>query len=149
MNPLLFRIGIGVLLWMTFATAAHGRRTSAVERRLVGDYRYESGGDSIYDVYIDFSVWRDGDKIVIGFQGAHPRAAGAAPEGAGTGRIDSDGVLRFDYEDSFFNKGTGTFRWTKNGYKLSIDISEMRDSRCAMYYGDFVLKRISGKPRHI
>ena len=103
----------------------------------------------MYDVHIDFSVWREGGQITIGFQGTHPRAAGAAPEGGGTGRIDSDGVLRFKYEDSFFNKGTGTFRRIKNTYKLSIDITDMQEPRCAMYYGDFVLKRISDKtPRH-
>ena len=123
-------------------------RPSAAERRLVGDYRYESGGDSIYDVYIDFSVWREGDKIVIGFQGAHPRAAGAAPEGGGKGRIDSDGVLRFG-KDSFFNKGAGTFRWTKAGYKLSIDITEMLDSRCAMCTEILSLNAFPVRPEHL
>lgn len=119
------------------------------ERQLIGDYRYETKSDSIYAVYIDFSVWREGDKIVIGFQGAHPRAAGAAPEGGGTGQIDSEGVLRFEYEDSFFNKGTGTFQRVKNGYNLFIHIDDLVEQRCAMYYGgDFILKRVSRKPRH-
>jgi hypothetical protein len=147
-NAKLSRIAVASLYWAMFISVTLAGKPSAAERRLVGDYRYESGDDSMYDVSIDFSVAREGDEIVIGFQGLHPRAAGAAPEGDGRGRIDSDGVLRFEYEDSFSNKGTGTFRRTKAGYKLSIDITEMREPRCAMFYGGFVLKRVSRKPRH-
>jgi hypothetical protein len=136
-----------ILTFSTGAIAGPHSNISTAERQLVGDYRYETDSDSIYAVYIDFSVWRDGDKVVIGFQGAHPRGAGAAPEGGGTGHIDSDGVLRFEYEDSFFNKGKGTFRRTKQGYKLFIHIDDLAEPRCAMYYGgEFILQRISSKP---
>jgi hypothetical protein len=135
------------LLYTAVVAFALAASPSATERRLTGEYSYTSGGNSLYDVDIYFSVWREGDTMVIGFQGAHPMGNGAAPDGAGKGRIDSGGILRFDYEDSFFNKGHGTFRWTKTGYKLSIDIADMRESRCAMFYGDFVLKRVSSKPR--
>ena len=129
--------------------AQAGEKAPLHERQLIGDYRYETKSDSVYAVYIDFSVWREGDKIVIGFEGAHPHAAGAAPEGGGTGQIDSEGVLRFEYEDSFSNKGTGTFQRVKNGYKLFIQIDGLVEERCAMYYGgDFILKRVSSVPRH-
>ena len=72
---------------------------------------------------------------------AHPDAHGAAPDGDGEGRIDRDGVLRFTYEDSFFNKGTGTFRHTKKGYLLSIQVDHVEDSRCLVFYGEHTLQR--------
>ncbi len=74
---------------------------------------------------------------------AHPDAHGAAPDGDGEGRIDRDGVLRFTYEDSFFNKGTGTFRRTKKGYLLSIQIDHVEDSRCLVFYGEHTFQRES------
>jgi hypothetical protein len=127
---------------------ASGKATD-YERQLIGEYRHHFQSDSPYAVYIEFSVRREGDSIVIGFEGAHPRAAGAAPEGGGTGHIDSTGVLHFEYEDSFSNKGTGTFQRTKAGYKLLIKIDELAEPRCAMYYGgDFILQRISTKHPH-
>lgn len=138
-----------VLACSSSVRANPSEKTSAKERELIGDFRHEAKSDSIYAVYIDLSVSREGDKIVIGFQGAHPHAAGAAPEGGGTGQIDSNGVLRFEYEDSFSNKGTGTFQRTKNGYRLFIHIVDLAEPRCAMYYGgEFILQRVSSKARH-
>ena len=130
------------------ATGQQPALTTA-ERRLIGSYEYDSGGESIYDVYISFGVWREGDKIILGYQGSHPKGAGAAPEGRGSGSIGRDGVFRFEYEDSFFNRGKGTLRRRRGRYRLSIEIEHMEDPRCAMFYGNFSVRRVSASPRNI
>jgi len=62
--------------------------------------------------------------------------------------VRADGVLYFDYEDSFSNKGTGTFRpLAKGGYALSIHITDVRDSRCLTFYGDVTLQRNDARDR--
>src|SRR5262245_53333268 len=66
----------------------------------VGSYEFSSGA-SPRDVHISVNVSRENDSYVLGFQGAHFDAHGAAPDGGGTGHIGPDGVLRFSYEDAF------------------------------------------------
>ena len=80
-------------------------------------------------------------KFLFSLTAAHPDAHGAAPDGDGEGRIDREGVLRFTYEDSFFNKGTGTFRRAKKGYLLSINIDHVEEPRCLAFYGEHTLQR--------
>jgi len=93
-----------------------------------------SGSNSIYDV-----------EFLAGHYDGH----GAAPDGSGSGAIGPDGVLRFTFEDSFSNKGKGTFQRSKKGFILEITIDDIQDSRCMMFYGEpFVLKRVAQKRRH-
>ncbi len=42
---------------------------------------------------------------------------------------------------AFSTKGTGTFRRTKKGYLLSIQIDHVEDSRCLVFYGEHTLQR--------
>ena len=42
---------------------------------------------------------------------------------------------------AFSIKGTGTFRRTKKGYLLSIQIDHVEDSRCLVFYGEHTLQR--------
>lgn len=121
--------------------------TSSLSGGLVGTYFYESHNGGSYEVIIEVSISREGKRYVLGFQGAHPEAKGAAPEGGGTGKIGADGVLRFPYEDSFSNRGTGSFRRTRHGYRLIIDITHLREPRCDMFYGDWPMRRTSVRPR--
>lgn len=57
----------------------------------------------------------------------------------------SDRVMRFPYEDSFFNRASGSFRSTPDGYALSIDIIEVADPRCLMFYSQSLLQRTKQK----
>jgi len=108
---------------------------------LMGSFVHESGSDrDAVAISITVEAGADG-KISLSLMAAHPDAHGAAPDGDGEGRIDRDGVLRFTYEDSFFNKGTGTFRHTKKGYLLSIHVDHVEDSRCLVFYGEHTLQR--------
>ena len=108
---------------------------------LAGSFVHESGSDRDA-VAISVTVEAEADgKFSLSLMAAHPDAHGAAPDGGGEGRVDHDGVLRFTYEDSFSNKGTGTFRHTRKGYLLSIQIDQVEDSRCLVFYGEHTLQR--------
>ena len=113
---------------------------------LVGSYEFSSGKES-GDVFISVTVSRNADDYGLSFDAIHPDAHGAAPEGSGTGRMGSDGVFRFTYEDAFSNRGSGTFQRGPCGYQLSIRISDVGDSRCMIFYGDFTLGRVKPKTR--
>ena len=108
---------------------------------LVGSFVHESGSDrNAVAISVTVESGADG-KFSLSLMAAHPDAHGAAPDGGGEGRVDHDGVLRFTYEDSFFNKGTGTFRRTTRAYLLSIQIDHVEDSRCLVFYGEHTLQR--------
>ena len=108
---------------------------------LGGSFVHESGSDRDA-VAISVTVEAEADgKFSLSLMAAHPDAHGAAPDGGGEGRVDHDGVLRFTYEDSFSNRGTGTFRRTKKAYLLSIQIDHVEDSRCLVFYGEHTLQR--------
>ena len=108
---------------------------------LTGSFVHESGSDRDA-VAISLTVEAGADsKFSLSLMAAHPDAHGAAPDGNGEGRIDRDEVLRFTYEDSFSNKGNGTFRHTKKGYLLSIQIDHVEDSRCVEFYGEHTFLR--------
>jgi hypothetical protein len=107
---------------------------------LAGSFVHESGSDR-NAVAISLTVEAEADgKFSLSLMAAHPDAHGAAPDGGGEGRIDHDGVLRFTYEDSFSNKGTGTFRRTKKAYLLSINIDHIEDPRCLVFYGEHIFQ---------
>ena len=119
---------------------AKGRDTAPAGSSLVGNYTFSSGS-APQDVQLAVSISASGDIHSFDFQAWHPDAHGAAPDGSGTGRVDASGIFHFSYEDSFYNRGFGSFRRSQTGYQLSIDIDNVSDSRCMMFYGDFTLQR--------
>jgi hypothetical protein len=88
-----------------------------------------------------------GDDYFVSFLAYVPDAHGAAPDGGGVGRLGPDGVLRFSCEDSFSNRGAGSFRRTANGSALSIHIDDVHDPRCMMFYGEFTLQPVKPNTR--
>lgn len=137
------RIAFKIVLTIWIATCANCSAAPIAASPLIGDYEFYSGTDP-RDVYLSVSVVRDGGKYSLGLMAAHPDAHGAAPDGGGAGRIGADGVLRFEFEDSFSNRGSGTFRRARGGYGLSIHIDEVHESRCLPFYGTHVLRRVKG-----
>jgi hypothetical protein len=110
---------------------------------LIGKFVCESGKErNDVAIYITVSAEPDG-KLSLALTAAHPDGHGAAPDGDGEGRVDADGIFRFTYEDSFLNKGEGTFRRVKGGYLLSIHIQDVQDSRCLPFYGEHLFQRRS------
>lgn len=110
-----------ILLCVLTACGVPGAVASeAAANRLTGHFAYLSGSEpDDIAIYITIRSEDDG-KFSLGLMAAHPDAHGAAPDGDGEGRIGHDGIFRFSYEDSFSNKGRGTFRRAKDGYLLSI-----------------------------
>ena len=92
------------------------------------------------NISISISVVREGAGYRLNFQGYGRALHGHAPEGAGHGQI-TNGVFRFQFEDSFFNRGSGTFRRVRDHYLLHIDISEVAEPRIMSAYGDTPLYR--------
>lgn len=128
-------------------SSASSSPASVAGRPLSGTYDFRSGA-SPADISIEVAVRQDGAKYALEFQGARLGGGGAAPEGSGIGSVHTDGVFHFAYEDSFFNKGTGTFRQLSRGrYELSIDITDVQDSRCMSFYGVRILKRDDARDR--
>lgn len=117
-----------------------GRRDGS----LAGYFTYECpDSDGRDGVLLDAEIGTGaGGKLAFGMTAGHPDGHGAAPDGSGEGKVGSDGVLHFSFEDSFFNRGTGTFQRVGPGrYRLEITITQVKDSRCLAYYGAHVLKR--------
>ncbi len=119
---------------------------SGADAPLFGKFACESGTErNDVAIYITVSAEPDG-KLSLVLTAEHPDGHGAAPDGSGEGRVDAHGTLRFTYEDSFSNKGDGTFRRAKGGYLLSIHIQDVQDSRCLPFYGEHLLQRRSHLP---
>jgi hypothetical protein len=105
------------------------------------------GSFSTSDIYskrnnisLHVSVRREDGGYRLGFQGMGHALHGHAPEGAGHGQI-KDGIFRFQYQDSFSNRGSGTFRRVGDHYLLHIDISDVAEPRIMSAYGDTPLYR--------
>jgi len=85
-------------------------------------------------------------RAEVSFSAAMADGSGAAPDGDGKGRVD-DGVLSFDFKDSFGNEGSCTLEPGKGGYILSITVLKVVDPSPFHFYGNIVLKKVSDKPQ--
>jgi hypothetical protein len=81
----------------------------------------------------------------ISFAAAMADGDGAAPDGTGKGRVE-DGVLSFDFTDSFKNKGTCTLELIGGIYHLNIVVLKVVDPSPFHFYGTALLKKTSDKP---
>jgi len=91
-------------------------------------------------------VRQTGSRADVSFSAAMADGSGAAPDGAGKGRVE-DGVLSFAFKDSFNNEGTCTLESRKDGYHLSMTVTKVVEPGPFHFYGNVLLKRISNKPR--
>jgi hypothetical protein len=93
------------------------------------------------DRYVRVEVTREGELFSVELAAGHPSGRGAAPDGSGAGRVGADGVLRFDYSDSFENRGAGTLRRTGDGVELEIELEQVEEPRCLVFYERQLLMR--------
>ena len=91
-------------------------------------------------------VKQTGSRADVSFSAAMADGSGAAPDGAGKGRVE-DGLLSFAFKDSFNNEGTCTLVSKKGGYHLSMTVTKVVESRPFHFYGNVLLKKTSNKPR--
>lgn len=125
MNTTFLSLLIGSVLFWTSIPASAATPTN---QGLTGQFEYAEGDTRPKDRNIWLTVTKDANaKYSLEFGAGHSDAHGAAPDGSGDGQIGSDGILRFSFEDSFSNKGKGTFQHSKRGYILLIQISDAQD----------------------
>jgi hypothetical protein len=90
-------------------------------------------------------VKQTGSRADISFSAAMADGSGAAPDGTGKGRVEN-GVLSFDFKDSFDNEGTCTLESGQDGYHLSMTVTKVVDPGPFHFYGNVLLKKTSNKP---
>ena len=91
-------------------------------------------------------VKQTGSRADVSFSAAMADGSGAAPDGAGKGRVE-DGVLSFSFKDSFDNEGTCTLESGKDGYHLSMTVTKVVEPSPFHFYGNVLLKKTSNKPQ--
>lgn len=98
------------------------------------------------DRMFSLDIKQTDSRVDVSFSAAMADGSGAAPDGAGKGRIE-DGVLSFEFKDSFNNEGTCTLEPGKGGYHLSITVIKVVDPSPFHFYGSVLLKKTSDKPQ--
>ena len=139
-----FRIAVAAVLTIWFVLSPQVRSADQTHSRsadaLLGSFSTSDRYNEDNNISISISIRREDGSYSLGFQGMGRALHGHAPEGAGHGQIKK-GVFRFQFEDSFFNRGTGTFRKVGDHYLLHIDISDIAEPSIMSAYGDTPLYR--------
>jgi len=91
-------------------------------------------------------VKQTGSRADVSFSAAMADGSGAAPDGAGKGRVEN-GVLSFAFKDSFNNEGVCTLESRNDGYHLSMTVTKVVDPGPFHFYGNVLLKKTSDKPQ--
>jgi hypothetical protein len=99
------------------------------------------GGRAVFQLSIDQS----GNATQVSFDAAWADGHGAAPEAEGPAKI-SGNTLTFKWEDTFKNSGTGTITRSGDGVTVTINPTNVADTRCLQFYGtNMRLKRVAKK----
>jgi hypothetical protein len=106
---------------------------------------YELASDGTGSTF-SLDVAQTGFEVHLAFSAGMADGSGAAPDGEGSGRVDSAGEVKFTFKDSFDNAGTGTLVRGKNGIELKMDASTVNDPRAIHFYGDILLKKTADQP---
>ena len=128
----------GLLLFAAVGFALAG---SARGQSFTGEYADKNYQNS--SAAFHMSIEGSGNNTQGWFSVGKNNGAGSAPEGQGTGKINSKGALEFKFEDSCRNSGTGTI--TRSGADIIVSMTTTRkaDTSCAAFYGqNFKLKRV-------
>lgn len=128
-------IGLGFLL---FASSCAGPDQATGRSVYAGTY-VRTHGDAASEFELVVKEGHEGTEI--SFFASRTDGSGAAPEGTGRGHVESDGVLRFSFEDSFANKGIGSLRKQQDTFLLTLNPQTVEDPRAAQFYGDMQLRR--------
>ena len=96
------------------------------------------GGRAVFQL----SIEQSGSALQVSFDAAYNDGHGAAPEAEGSAKV-SGNTLTFKFEDSFNNSGTGTITRVGNDIVVSINATQVKDSRALAFYGKNIrLKRV-------
>ena len=126
------------VLMATFAVPAESKETNY-------NGHYELAGTKTGRTFT-LDVKQTGSRAQISFSAAMADGSGAAPDGTGKGHVE-DGVLSFEFKDSFNNEGTATLESLKDGFHLSLVVTKVVNSDPFHFYGTIRLKKILDKAK--
>jgi hypothetical protein len=136
------------LLVVMFVTALFGTlsgHAASTETNYNGHYEL---ADAKASRTFSLDIKQTHSKADVFFSAAMADGSGAAPDGTGKGRV-ADGVLSFDFKDSFNNEGTCTLESKKDGFHLSITVIKVVDPGPFHFYGNVLLKKTSRQPESV
>ncbi|HEY2143716.1 MAG TPA: hypothetical protein VGH06_05135 [Candidatus Udaeobacter sp.] len=131
----------GVGFFISIILSVTASNLSSAEGNWAGEYANNNflNGQAAFQM----SIEQSGNAIQVSFNAAYTDAHGAAPDGEGQAKIAGKDTLKFKWEDSFQNSGTGTIKRTANGLTVSMKTTRIVDSRCLAFYGENMrLKRV-------
>jgi hypothetical protein len=133
MNRYLFKTVV-VALSACFISCAAQSTTKSIYS---GSYESTEKKDSKFGL----NVRQTAKTATIDFQAGNASGQGSAPDGSGKGEIQQDGSLKFNFEDSFGNKGTGTLKPLGTEFQLNMDLTTVSEPRAVSHYGQRVLQK--------
>jgi len=92
-------------------------------------------------------VQQKGKAATTSFSAGNVDGSGAAPDGAGEGKLNAKGELEFTWTDTFDNAGSAVLRRDGKQYHLSMKVDKAAEARALRFYGEIALKRVSTKPQ--
>jgi len=131
----------GIVLFISITLGGSAFTSSSAEPNWAGEYAAENllNGDAVFQL----SIEQTGNAIQISFDAAYADAHGAAPDGGGEAKIAGKNKLAFNWEDSFYNSGTGTITRAGDGVVVSMKTTRVEEPRCLPFYGqNMQLKRV-------
>jgi len=93
------------------------------------------------DSRLSLEINQEGDSAKIELSAGNVSGRGTAPDASGTGKITTDGSLRFTFEDSFENKGSGELKPEGKFYRIKWNALEFKDSRAGEHYTERLLNK--------
>jgi len=126
---------IAALCGCVASCAAHPQR-----QNLSGKYHTV---DSQADSKLSLEVRQHDQTAAVIFSAGNASGRGAAPDGSGEGQLTSDGSLRFQFEDSFGNQGTGELKTAGLNYRLNLTATSVTEPRALAHYGSRILQKKS------
>ena len=136
-------VGIQVVLMVAMIFASLPGHAESTETNYNGHYEMV---DAKSGRTFSLEVKQKNSRAEVSFAAAMADGSGAAPDGSGKGRVE-DGVLSFNFKDSFNNEGTCTLESSNGVYHLSMTVLKVVDPSPFHFYGSVLLKKISGQPQ--
>jgi hypothetical protein len=137
MKQIVLSVSIVVTAFLALALSLFAAGTP----NFAGEYADKNflNGQAVFQM----SLEQSGDTVSVWFSPGYKDGHGAAPEADGTGKVTGKGTLDFKFEDSFNNAGTGTIVRSGQDIIVSLKMTRVLDSRCAVFYGQNIrLKRV-------
>jgi hypothetical protein len=85
-------------------------------------------------VILKLQVVQKDQDVRLDYSAVAKTGKGPALDGEGSGHINEMGEVELEFQDSFFNTGTGIFRKKDDNFELSLKLTEIKEPSCAPLY---------------